>query len=95
MDLGRPGLLSRVSLVGSDSSGFGKGNPPSDSPKSIFQGKDPLPTVTGVGSTGFRVGPGGLDGWVGFRFQVDSPSRNGSQPKTLSSQIGPSITKQK
>ena len=40
MDLGRPGLLSRVSSVGSDSSSFGKGNPPSDPPKSVFQGKD-------------------------------------------------------
>ena len=74
MDLGRPGLLSRVLSVGSDSSGFGKGNSPSDLPKSVFQGKNPPPTVTGVGLVGFRVGPGDLGRWVGFRFLVDSPT---------------------
>ena len=73
VDLGRPGLLSRVSSVGSGSSGFGKGNPLSDPPKSVFQGKDPSPTVTDVGSAGFRVGPSSLGGWVSFRFLVDSP----------------------
>ena len=36
VDLGRPGLLSRVSSVGSGSLGFGKGNPPSDPLKSVF-----------------------------------------------------------
>ena len=33
VDLGRPGLLLRVSSVGMGSSGFGKGNPPSNPPK--------------------------------------------------------------
>ena len=75
MDLGRLGLLSRVSLVRLGSSGFGKGNPPSDPPKSVFQDKDPPPTITGVGSAGFWVGPGCLGGWIGFRFLMDSPRR--------------------
>ena len=75
MDLGRLGLFSRVSSVGSGSSGFGKGNPPSDPPKSVFQDKDPSPTITGVGSASFWVGPGGLGGWIGFRFLMDSPRR--------------------
>ena len=74
MDLGRPGLLSRVLSVGSGSSGFGKGNPPSDSPKSVFQDKDPPPTLTGVGSASFRVGSGDLGRWIGFRFLMDSPN---------------------
>ena len=73
MDLGRSGLLSRVSSVGSDSSGFGEENPPSDPPKSVFCGEDPPPNVTGVRSAGFQVGPGGLGGWVSFRFLMDSP----------------------
>ena len=76
MDLGRPGLLSRVSSVGSSSSGFGKGNSPSDLPKSVFHGKDLPPTVIGVESVSFRVGPGGLGKWVGFQFLVDSPNMN-------------------
>ena len=66
MDLGRPGLLSRVSSVGSGSSGFGKGNSPSNPPKSVFHGEDPPPTMTGVELASFRVGPGGLGKWVGF-----------------------------
>ena len=76
MDLGRPGLLSRVSSVGSGSSGFGKGNSPSNPPKSVFHGEDPPPTVTGVELASFRVGPGGLGKWVGFQFFVDSPNMN-------------------
>ena len=76
MDLGRPGLLSRVSSVGSSSSGFGKGNSPSDPPKSVFHGEDPLPIVTDVELVGFRVGSGGLGKWVGFQFLVDSPNMN-------------------
>ena len=74
MDLGRPSLLSRVSSVKSGSSGFGKGNPPSDLPKLVFHGEDPLPTVTGVRSTDFQISSGGLGGWVGFRFLMDSPT---------------------
>ena len=50
MDLGRSGLLSRVSLIGSGSSGFGEDNPPSDLPKSVFCGEDRSPNITGVGS---------------------------------------------
>ena len=73
MDLGRSSLLSRVLSVGSGSSGFREENPPSDPPKSVFRGKDPPPTVTGVGSTGFRVSSSSLGGWVSFRFLVDSP----------------------
>ena len=42
--------------------------------KSVFGGGDPSPTVTGIESAGFRVGPGGLGGWVGFRVPVDTPS---------------------
>ena len=87
MDLGRPGFLSRVSSVGSGSSGFGKGNPPSDPPKSIFKGKDPPPTVTSVGSVGFRVGSGGLGGWVSFQFPVDSPTNNTCSPPQLSTSL--------
>ena len=74
MDLGKSGLLSWVSLVGSDILGFKEENPPSDPPKSVFRGKDPPPTVTGVELAGFWVGPDGLNGWVGFRFLMDSPS---------------------
>ena len=73
MDLGRSDLLSRVSLIGSGSSGFGEENPPSDPPKSVFCGEDPPPNVTGVGSADFQVDLGGLGGWVNFRFLVDSP----------------------
>ena len=73
MDLGRSGLLSRVLSVESGSSGFGKGNPPSDLPKLVFHGEDPLPTVTGVRSIGFQISSGGLGGWVGFRFLMDNP----------------------
>ena len=68
------GLLSWVSSVGSGISGFDEENPPSDPPKSVFGDGDPFPTVTGVGSAGFRVGPGGLDGWVGSRVPVDTPN---------------------
>ena len=73
MDLGRSGLLSWVSSVGSGSSGFGEENLPSVPPKSVFCGEDPPSNVTGIRSAGFRVGPGGLGGWVSFRFLVDSP----------------------
>ena len=76
VDLGRPGLLSRVSSVGSGSSGFGKGNSPPDLPKSVFHGKDLPPTVIGIESAGFRVGPGDLGKWVGFQFLVDNPNMN-------------------
>ena len=75
MDLGRFGLLSRDSAIGLGSSGFGEENPPSDPPESVLRGEDPLPTVNGIASAGFRVGLDGLSGWVGFRFLVDSPSR--------------------
>ena len=68
------GLLSWVSSVGSGISSFDQENLPSDLPKSIFGGGDPSPTVTGIESAGFRVGPGGLGGWVGFRVPVDTPS---------------------
>ena len=74
MDLGRPGLLSRVSSVGSGSSRFGKGNSPPDQPKSVFHGEDPPPIVTGVELAGFRVGPGGLGGWVGSWVGMDTPN---------------------
>ena len=50
MDLGKSGLLSWVSLVGSDILGFKEENPPSDPPKSVFGGRDPSLTVTSVGS---------------------------------------------
>ena len=73
MVLGRFGLLSRDSAVGSGSSGFGEENPSSDPPESVLRGEDPPLTVTGVGSAGFRVGPVGLNGWVDFRVLVDSP----------------------
>ena len=43
------GLLSWVSSVESGISGFKEENPPSDLPKSVFGGKDPQSTVTGVG----------------------------------------------
>ena len=62
------GLLSWVSSVGSGISSFEEENLPSDLPKLAFGGRDPSPTVTGVGSAGFRVGPGSLDGWVGSGF---------------------------
>ena len=74
MDLGRSGLLSRVSLVRSGSSGFGEENLPSDPPKSVFGGEDPPPIVTGIGLASFRVNSGGLGKWVGFLFPVDSPT---------------------
>ena len=68
------GLLSWVSSVGSGISGFEEENPPSDPPKSVFGEGDPFPTVTGVGLVGFRVGPGGLGGWVGSRVDMDTPT---------------------
>ena len=68
------GLLSWVSSVGSGISGFEEENLPSDPPKSVFGEGDPSPTVTGVGLVGFRVGPGGLGGRVGFRVGMDTPS---------------------
>ena len=68
------GLLSWVSSVGSGISGFEEENPPSDLPKSVFGGRDPSQTITGVGSVGFRVGPGGLGRWVGSWVGVDTPS---------------------
>ena len=40
MDLGKTGVLSSLSLVGSDVSGFEEENPPSDPPKSVFGGGD-------------------------------------------------------
>ena len=55
-------------------SDFEEENPPSDPPKSVFGGGDRSSTDTGVESTGFRVEPGGLGGWVGFRVPVDTPS---------------------
>ena len=61
------GLLSWVSSVGSGISSFDEENPPSDPPKSVFGGGDPSPTVIGIGSVGFQVGPGGLGGWVSSR----------------------------
>ena len=42
------GLLSWVSSVESGISGFEEENPPSDLPKSVFGGRDPSPTITGV-----------------------------------------------
>ena len=42
--------------------------------KSGFGGGDPSPTVTSIESASFRVGPGGLGGWVGSRVPVDTPS---------------------
>ena len=71
---GNSGLLSWVSSVRSSISGFEEENPPSDLPKSVFGGKDPSLTITGAGSVGFRVGPGGLGGWVDSRVGVDTPS---------------------
>ena len=68
------GLLSWVLSVGSGISGFEEENPPSDLPKSVFGGRDPSPTITGVGSVGFRVSPGGLGRWVGSWVGVDTPS---------------------
>ena len=80
VDLGRSDLLSRVTSVGSGSSGFGEENPPSNPPKSVFCGEDLPLTITSVGSVGFRVGPSSLGGWVGFRFLVDNPTdSNGPQ----------------
>ena len=55
VDLGRFDLLSRDSAVGSGSSGFGEENPPFDLPESVFRGEDLSPTVTCVGSAGFRA----------------------------------------
>ena len=52
--------------------GFGEENSPSDPPKSVFGGRDLLPTVTSIRSTSFQVGPGNLDGWVGFWFPMDT-----------------------
>ena len=75
MVLGRFGLLSWDSAVGSGSSGFGEENSPSDWPKSVFGGEDSLSTVTSIGSAGFRVGLGGLGRWVSFWFPVDSLTR--------------------
>ncbi|KAK9984749.1 hypothetical protein SO802_034274 [Lithocarpus litseifolius] len=57
------GLLSWVSLVGSDISGFEEENPPSGPPKLVFGGGDLSPIFTGVGWAGFRVGPDDLGGW--------------------------------
>ena len=70
------GLLSWVSSVGLGISGFEEENPPSDPSKLVFGGGDPSPTVTGVGSASFRVGPSGLGGWVSSRVPMDTPSRN-------------------
>ena len=39
--------------------------------KSVFGGGDPSSTVTGIGSAGFRIGPGG---WVDSRVPVDTLS---------------------
>ena len=50
MDLGKIGVLSSVSSVGSSISSFEEENSPSDLPKSVFGGGDPSPTVTSVGS---------------------------------------------
>ena len=74
MDLGKTGVLSSLSLVGSDISGFEEENPPSDPPKSVFGGRDPSPTVIGVWLAGYRVGPGCLGGWVGFQVLMDTPT---------------------
>ena len=61
-------------MVGLGISGFEEENPPSDLSKSVFGGGDPFPTVTSIRSAGFRVGPGGLGGWVGFWVPVDTPN---------------------
>ena len=66
--------MLQVSSVGSGISGFEEENPLSDPPKSVFGEGDPFPTVTGVGLVGFRVGPGGLGGWVGSRVGMDTPT---------------------
>ena len=50
MDLGKIGVLSSVSSVGSSISSFEEENSPSDLPKSVFGGGDPSSTVTSVGS---------------------------------------------
>ena len=50
MDLGKIGVLSSVSSIGSSISSFEEENSPSDPPKSVFGGGDPSPTVTSVGS---------------------------------------------
>ena len=42
--------------------------------KLVFGGGDLSPTVTGIESASFQVGPGGLGGWVGSRVPVDTPS---------------------
>ena len=73
MYLGRFGLFSQVSSVRLGLSSLGEENLPSDQPKLVFGGKDPLPIVIGVGSVDFRVSPSGLGRWVGFQFLVDSP----------------------
>ena len=66
------GLLSWVSSVRSGLSVFDEENPPSDSPKSVFGGGDPSPTITDIGSVDFLVGQGGLGRWVGSRVPVDT-----------------------
>ena len=73
MDLGRFGLLSRDSAVGSGSSGFEEENPPFDPPESVLRGEDLLPTVTDIGSARFSGQPG--------RFErVGRFSASGGQP---------------
>ena len=61
------------SPVGSGFSDFGRENPPTDPPVTGSGGGEPPPTVTGVGSDGFRAGSDGFFGWVGCRVSVDSP----------------------
>ena len=48
--------------------GFSTSNPPTDPPFSGSGSRDPPPTVTGVGSAGYRAGSDGWGGWVGFRI---------------------------
>ena len=69
MDLGRSGLLSQVSSVRLGSLGFGEENPPSDPPKLVFGGEDPLLTVTGNESTGFWSAQAVWSGGLVFDFR--------------------------
>ena len=54
--------------------GFPCFNPSTDPPDSDFGIGDLPPTVTGVGSAGFRAGSAGLGGWVGYRVWLDTPT---------------------
>ena len=65
------GFVGQIGYI----AGFDEENEQSDPPKSVFGGGDPSLTVMGIGSTGFRVGPGGLGGWVGPRVPMDIPTK--------------------